>query len=299
MPPMPIWNHPLKVSLGCARRPGREPFQTGPFGGDGYALRYKNSTHRFPFFRGGVLPRVHRGHRHCFPPLSTHFRAARTADDQAPAMKRAHWKWPPMAKVDALLWLANQRPLLETLPRGDEEYAELRGSLRENHGAPETLGGQAVFGQLRNLFKEHASDGKYAPDLKVVVRVLAAVTETLPDAVAAPADVAVAMPMESIAPSSPLPTTAAGPAAPLHAGMKGAGAALSAAGAAAAGFMAGAKKMAKAVAGKLESLKFSMRFTTRRAVSRPPILPRVSHTRRTSTSATRRSLKSPSRHSLC
>ena len=43
--------------------------------------------------------------------------------------------------------------------------------------------------------------------------------------------------------------------------MKGAGAALSAAGAAAVGFMAGAKKMAKTVAGKLESLKFSMRFT--------------------------------------
>ena len=130
-------------------------------------------------------------------------------------MKRARWKWPPMAKFDALLWLVNQRPLLETLPQGNEAYAELRGSLREHHGAPETLGGNAVYNQLRDLFKEHASDGKYAPDLKLVVRVLAAVTETLPDAVAAPADVAVAMPMESIAPSSPLPTTAAGPAAPL------------------------------------------------------------------------------------
>ena len=166
-----------------------------------------------------------------------------------------------MAKFDALLWLVNQRPLLETLPQGNEAYAELRGSLRENHGAPATLGGKAVYAQLRDLFKEHAYDGKYTPELKIVVRVLAAVTETLPDAVAAPADVAAAIATGSSTPSSPLPTTAAGPAAPLHAGMKGAGAALSAAGAAAAGFMAGAKKMAKAVAGKLESLKFSMRFT--------------------------------------
>ena len=82
-PRMPSWNHPLKVSLGCARRPRREPSQTGPFGGDGYALRYKNSTHRFPFFRGGVLPRVHRGHRHCFRQLLMNFRAARTPDAQA------------------------------------------------------------------------------------------------------------------------------------------------------------------------------------------------------------------------
>jgi hypothetical protein len=166
-----------------------------------------------------------------------------------------------MAKVDALLWLANQRPLLETLPHVNEDYAELWSSLRENHSAPASLGGNAVYSQLRNLFKEHAPSGKYSPDLKLVVRVLAAVAESLPDAVAAPADVAVDIPMESIATSSPLPATAAGPAAPLPAGMKGAGSALSAAGAAAAGFIAGAKKMAKAVAGRLESLKLSMRFT--------------------------------------
>ena len=67
-----------------------------------------------------------------------------------------------MAKFDALLWLLNQRPLLKTLPQGNEAYAELRSSLRENHSAPETLGGNAVYGLLRNLFKEHASDGTYA-----------------------------------------------------------------------------------------------------------------------------------------
>jgi hypothetical protein len=121
-----------------------------------------------------------------------------------------------MAKVDALLWLANQRPLLETLPHVNEDYAELWSSLRENHSAPASLGGNAVYSQLRNLFKEHAPSGKYSPDLKLVVRVLAAVAESLPDAVAAPADVAVDIPMESIATSSPLPATAAGPAAPLH-----------------------------------------------------------------------------------
>ncbi len=32
---MPIWNHPLTVSLGFARRPGRAPSETGPFGGMG------------------------------------------------------------------------------------------------------------------------------------------------------------------------------------------------------------------------------------------------------------------------
>ncbi len=153
-----------------------------------------------------------------------------------------------MAKVDALLWLVNHRPLLETLPRGDEDYAaaELRSSLRENHGAPETLGGQAVFGQLRDLFKEHAFDGKYTPDLKLVALVLAAVAESLLDADAAPADVALDMPTESSL-WSPMPATAVGPAAPLHAGMKGAAAALSAAGTAAAG-------LARTVAGGVRYL---------------------------------------------
>ena len=103
-----------------------------------------------------------------------------------------------MAKFDALLWLLNQRPLPQALPRGDEDYAELRSRLHKSHGAPATLGGQAVYNQLRNLFIELASEGKYSPDLKLVVRVLVAVAERLPDAVAAPADVAVDMPMESI-----------------------------------------------------------------------------------------------------
>jgi hypothetical protein len=143
------------------------------------------------------------------------FHAARTAAAQAPAVKRARWKWPPKAKVAALLWLANQEPLPETLLQGNEDYAELRSSLRENRSGPETLSVKAVFSLLRDLFKEHASDGKYTPDLKLVVRVLAAVAESLPHADAAPADVAVDMPMESIL-SSPMPATAAGPAAPLH-----------------------------------------------------------------------------------
>ena len=158
---MPNWQHLLKVSLGCARRPGREPFQTGPAGGTAYTHRYKNSTHRFPFFRGGAFYCVCWAHRHCLRQLPTHFRAARTTDDPAPAVKRTHRKWSPMAKVAALLWLGNQQPLPGTLPRGDEDYAELRSGLRENHGAPVTVGGQAVYSLLRNLFKEHASDGKY------------------------------------------------------------------------------------------------------------------------------------------
>ena len=103
-----------------------------------------------------------------------------------------------MSKFDALLWLVNRHPLPHTLPQENEAYAELRSTLRKYHDAPENLGGKAVYGQLRDLFKEHASEGKYSPDLKLVVRVRAAVAERLPDAVAAPADVAVDMPMETI-----------------------------------------------------------------------------------------------------
>ena len=42
MPRTRNWKHLLKVSLGCARRPGREPFHTGPAGGTAYTHRYKN-----------------------------------------------------------------------------------------------------------------------------------------------------------------------------------------------------------------------------------------------------------------
>ncbi len=82
-PRMPIWNHPLTESLGFARRPGRAPSQTGPFGGMGMPSNIKKSPHRFPFFRGGDLPRVHRYYRHCFRQTSTHFHTARTAAAQA------------------------------------------------------------------------------------------------------------------------------------------------------------------------------------------------------------------------
>ena len=99
--------HLLKVSLGCARRPGRKPFQTGPAGGTAYTHRYKNSTHRLPFFRGGAFYCVCRAHRNCLRQMRTHFRAARTAAAPAPPVKRTQWKWPPMAKFVALLWLVN------------------------------------------------------------------------------------------------------------------------------------------------------------------------------------------------
>ena len=124
MPRTRDWQHLLKVRLGCARRPGREPFQTGPAGGTAYNYRYKNSTHRLPFFCGGAFYCVCWGHRHCLRQVDTNFRAARTPDDQAPAVKRTQWDWTPEAQVEALLWLSRiQSPFTHIFRAADNLQA--------------------------------------------------------------------------------------------------------------------------------------------------------------------------------
>ena len=105
----------------------------------------------------------------------------------APPVKvpRLTWDWPPEAQVRALLWLAGRDPLPETLSKVAGAYADLPATLSEKHGAPLGLTEKAVYNELRKLFAAYGTGRKYIPNMKEVLRVLAAVGETLPDAISA------------------------------------------------------------------------------------------------------------------
>ena len=85
----------------------------------------------------------------------------------------------------ALLWLAGRDPLPETLSKVAGAYADLQATLSEKHGAPLGLTEKAVYNELRKLFAAYGTGRKYIPNMKEVLRVLAAVGETLPDAISA------------------------------------------------------------------------------------------------------------------
>jgi len=112
--------------------------------------------------------------------------------------------------VEALLWLAVQDPLPATLSKVEGTYTDLLATLSGKHGAPATLTDEAVYQELRKLFAAHGRDGKYVPNMKAVLRVLAAVRETLPEvdseADSSSAEAGVTSP-EAAAPSSaPVPS---------------------------------------------------------------------------------------------
>jgi hypothetical protein len=124
--------------------------------------------------------------------------------------------------VEALLWLTGRDPFPETLSKVEGTYTDLLATLEKKHGAPEGLTDKAVYMELRKLFAAHGRDGKYVPNMKAVLRVLAAVGETLPDITGTEA--AGASP-EAYPSSAPVPSGST----TLHAGMRGSGASAAAA----------------------------------------------------------------------
>ena len=95
----------------------------------------------------------------------------------APPVKvtKVHWDWPPDAQVEAMLWLAAKDPLPPTLSKVAGTYADLLVTLGKKHGAPESLTDDAVYRQLRRLFKAHGKQQTYTGNRHEVLRVLAAV----------------------------------------------------------------------------------------------------------------------------
>jgi hypothetical protein len=111
------------------------------------------------------------------------------------------------------LWLAVQDPLPATLSKVVGTYADLRETLAEKCDAPMSLTDDAVYNELRKLFAAHGSDGKYVPNMKAVLRVLAAVGETLPDvdseADSSTAEAGVTSPEAAVPSSAPVPSGSA------------------------------------------------------------------------------------------
>ena len=74
-----------------------------------------------------------------------------------------------------MLWLAAKDPLPPTLSKVAGTYADLLVTLGKKHGAPESLTDDAVYRQLRRLFKAHGKQQTYTGNRHEVLRVLAAV----------------------------------------------------------------------------------------------------------------------------
>ena len=127
-------------------------------------------------------------------------------------------------------------------------YAGLLETLKSDYSAPGSITEKAVYDELRKLFGAHGKDGEYAPIRKEVLRVLTAVGETVPDAIA-DAGAGGDSTESAWSSASVVPSTGA---SRLRAGMRGV---VSDAAAALSGAAAVASKVRKAVAGQISRLK--------------------------------------------
>ena len=69
---------------------------------------------------------------------------------------------------------------MKTVPRNDDEYADLLEKLRDQHSAPDEMTGSAVRTKLRHLFGQYSAERKYVGTSANIVEVMAGVVGATP-----------------------------------------------------------------------------------------------------------------------